>query len=255
MPPGEFFPAGTWDRMAAYLRSIPALVASVAPQPPQSLLIVSAHWDEPVPTTYAPPVPPTLLFDYHGFPDYTYKLAYPAPADTALAARVRSLLEDAGIASADNQTRGFDHGVFIPMMLAFPDARLPIAQLSLRSGFDAAAHLAVGRALAPLREQGVLLIASGLSYHNLRAIASPSHNAAAAEFDAWLAGVVTDPDPMVRNRALIEWDKAPGARAAHPTPEHLVPLLVAAGAAADAPGTRDYSDQILGKAVSAFRFG
>lgn len=255
MKPGEFFPAGTWDRMAAYLRGLPGL-AGTSP-PPRSILIISAHWEEPVPTTYAPAERPSqLLYDYYGFPAYTYELAYPAPADPVLAAEVRRLLyEGAGMETRENITRGFDHGVFIPLMLSYPGAQIPIAQLSLCAGYDPARHLAIGRALAPLRDEGVLIIASGLSYHNLRALANPAHDAGAAEFDAWLTATVTDPDGAARDRALLDWTAAPSAQAAHPQAEHFIPLLVAAGAAGPDPGYCDYSDRILGKAVSGYRFG
>src|SRR6185437_8502008 len=139
-------------------------------------------------------------------------------------------LASAGIASDEDAERGFDHGVFVPFLLAFPEATIPVVQLSLRTDLDPAAHLAIGRALAPLREQGVLIVGSGMSYHNLRYFRAdePRSNAASEHFDAWLTETVEAADPALRERRLIAWAEAPDARACHPESEHLLPLMVAA---------------------------
>ena len=152
-----------WDAMAAYLRGI----AASLPAKPRAILVISAHWETPRPTVMTAAHPP-MLFDYYGFPEHTYKLEYPAPGSPELASRVRALLADAGIASDADDARGYDHGVFVPFLLMFPDADIPIVQLSLRGDLDPAAHIAIGRALAPLRDEGVLIVGSGMSYHNLR---------------------------------------------------------------------------------------
>jgi aromatic ring-opening dioxygenase catalytic subunit (LigB family) len=143
--------------------------------------------------------------------------------------------------------------VFVPLLLIAPEADIPVLQLSLLEGLDPAAHLALGRALAPLRDEGVLIIGSGMSYHNLREFFAPHGGEASEAFDAWLTQVIADPDR--REAALCDWARAPGARACHPREEHLLPLMVAAGAARSEPGARTYADHIRGKAVSGFQFG
>ncbi len=237
-----------WDAMAAYLRGL----AADLPEPPKALLIISGHWETARPTLNVAAAPP-LLFDYYGFPEHTYQLTYPAPGAPDLAARVRDLMAAAGLPVAEEARRGWDHGVFVPLMLAFPEAATPVLQLSLQAGLDPARHLAIGRALAPLRDEGVLIVGSGMSYHNLAEFFGPRGNEPAARFDAWLTDAVAD--PARRDAALTAWSQAPGALAAHPREEHLLPLMVAAGAAGVEAGTRTYSDQIMGKALSGFRFG
>ena len=247
-PPGN---PHAWDAMAAHLRA----VAASLPDRPRAILVVSAHWETARPAV-ASVERPSMLFDYYGFPEHTYRLSYPAPGSPALASRVRELLEAAGIASDEDTSRGFDHGVFVPFLLAFPDADIPVVPLSLRADLDPAAHLAIGRALASLRDEGVLIVGSGMSYHNLREFWSthPRDVEAAGAFEAWLADAVESEAPA-RDARLVAWEHAPGAQNAHPRSEHLLPLMVAAGAANDDRGVRDYADRVFGKAVSGFRFG
>jgi aromatic ring-opening dioxygenase catalytic subunit (LigB family) len=245
----EWSPPDEWDALAAWLRGLPASL----PAPPKALLVVSAHWEEPVPTVMTGAQPP-LLFDYYGFPPHTYELTWPAPGAPELAARVSALLGEAGLGTAGDGQRGFDHGVFVPLLLAFPRAEVPTLQLSLRAGLDPAAHLALGRALAPLRAEGVLLIGSGMSYHNMRGFRSAGALAHSQRFDAWLGEAVAAA-PEEREARLARWAQAPSARECHPREEHLLPLMVMAGAAAGDPGTRVFQDQVLGAVVSAFRFG
>ena len=247
----EWEPRDTWDKLAAHLKGLRASL----PERPRAILVVSGHWETERPTVSTAERPP-LLFDYHGFPEHTYRLRYPAPGSPATAARVRELLAGAGIASDEEPARGYDHGVFIPFLLAFPDADIPVLQLSLREDLDPVAHLEIGRALAPLRDEGVLIVGSGMSFHNLRAFMaqSPDITAAAGQFDAWLTESVQSPE-RERDARLARWSEAPYARFCHPRAEHLLPLMVAAGAAGASPGTRDYSDLIFGKALSGFRFG
>jgi aromatic ring-opening dioxygenase catalytic subunit (LigB family) len=195
-----------------------------------------------------------LLYDYHGFPEHTYRLTWPAPGDPDLAARVIQLLAQNGIVSQPETTRGWDHGVFVPFKLVWPDADVPTVQLSLRRDGDPTAHLALGRALAPLRDEGVLIVGSGLSYHNLGNFFGAQGVADGEAFDAWLGDAVAA-DPDERERRLAAWRSAPGARASHPTPEHLLPLHVVAGAAGNDIGRRTFGDLLLGKPVSAFQFG
>jgi len=241
-------PPDLWDRMAAYLRGIDASLGAR----PKAVLVISAHWEAPVPTVNVLARPP-LLYDYYGFPEHTYRLTYAAPGSPALAARVRELLAKAGIASAEDSERGLDHGVFIPFKLIYPGADVPVVQLSLQQGLDPASHLAMGRALAPLRDEGVLIVGSGMSYHNLRELFNGADSRLAGEFDAWLAQAVVE--PAGRDDSLSAWSEAPGARASHPRSEHLLPLMVAAGAAEGERGKRTYHEKLMGKAISGFQFG
>jgi aromatic ring-opening dioxygenase catalytic subunit (LigB family) len=165
------------------------LVASTCPEKPQAVLVVSAHWETRNGPTVNTCAAPPLLFDYHGFPPETYELTWPAPGDPALASRVKTLLDNADFRTSEDATRGFDHGVFCPLKLAFPDADVPVVQLSLVEGLDPETHLAMGRALAPLRREGVLIIGSGMSYHNMGGFmgGDEAPKEASKEFDAWLA--------------------------------------------------------------------
>ncbi len=249
-PPG--LPRDLWDRMAAYLRGVDASVGVR----PKAVLVVSGHWETERPTVNTSPRPP-LLFDYYGFPEHTYRLTYPVAGSPTLARRVREVLAASGTPCDEEPERGLDHGVFIPFKLIYPDADVPVVQLSLNRNLDASTHLSLGRALAPLRDEGMLIVGSGMSYHNLRDLFSPDPRAmsAAAEFDAWLNEAVMESDPAARERKLAAWHQAPGARAAHPRPEHLIPLMVAAGAAGEDPGRRTYNQPLLGKPISGFQFG
>jgi aromatic ring-opening dioxygenase catalytic subunit (LigB family) len=248
-PPGG---PDLWQAMGAYLRGLDAAIGAR----PDAVLVISGHW-EAAPITINTASHPTLLFDYYGFPEHTYKLTYPVAGSPRLAARARALLESAGIASAEERERGLDHGVFVPFKLIYPDADVPIVQLSLHSSLQAGAHLDLGRALAPLRAEGVLIVGSGMSYHNLRRLSSDDSRTlrAAQQFDDWLNDAVTDPDTRARSEKLSVWDDAPGGREAHPTPEHLIPLMVAAGAAGADRGRRTYNERLMGKSISGFQFG
>jgi aromatic ring-opening dioxygenase catalytic subunit (LigB family) len=242
-------PADTWDRMAAWLRGL----AATLPARPTAMIVVSAHWEAPVPTVQTAAAPP-LLYDYYGFPPATYQLTWPAPGAPALAERVRGLLADAGMDSAGDGERGFDHGVFVPLKLVFPDADIPTIQLSLRRGLDPAEHLAIGRALGPLRDEGVYLVGSGMSYHNMARFNRKSSLAPSQRFDGWLAETVALAASQ-RDARLTAWSEAPAARDCHPREEHLLPLMVVAGAAGDDAGRVVFRDQVMGVAVSALEFG
>jgi aromatic ring-opening dioxygenase catalytic subunit (LigB family) len=239
--------------LTAYLEGI---VASL-PRRPRAMVVVSAHWEAPLATVTSSPRPP-LLFDYSGFPPETYRIAWPAPGEPQLAARVRALLEAAGFPTAADADRGFDHGTFVPLKLSFPEADVPAIQLSLLEGLDPQRHLALGRALAPLRDEGVLLVGSGMSFHNMRDLLGgatrEARTAKSAPFDDWLVRVVAG-DAGARDAELARWAEAPGARAAHPREEHLLPLMVIAGAAGDDRGRVAFRDTYGGFRVSAVHFG
>ncbi|HEY4157762.1 MAG TPA: class III extradiol ring-cleavage dioxygenase [Polyangiaceae bacterium] len=236
------------DELAAYLKSVSALPST----PPKAVLVISAHWEEPVPTVMSGAHPP-MLYDYYGFPPESYRISWPAPGSAELAARVQRSLESAGVHSAQNAERGFDHGAFVPLKLMYPNAEVPTVQLSLKRGLDPSEHLAIGRALAPLRDEGVFIVGSGMTYHNLRAF-NASSRAVSETFDAWLRETASA-EPAERDRRLTNWQQAPEARRVHPREEHLLPLMVAAGAAGADRGRVAYNGTILSLRISAYHFG
>ncbi len=195
---------------------------------PTAILMISAHW-EARPLAIGATTPRPLIYDFSGFPERFYRLTYPAPGAPALADRVRDLLRGAGVKFTEAPTRGLDHGTYVPLTCMYPDADIPVLQLSMPS-LDPAELLAMGRALAPLRDEGVLIAGSGFLTHNLRAMRSGTTPSWAAEFDAWTADVLVrrDIDALLDYRA-----RAPGVALSHPTHEHFAPMLVAAGAALD----------------------
>jgi aromatic ring-opening dioxygenase catalytic subunit (LigB family) len=242
---------GVWNKLEASLRALPREVGET----PRAILAVSGHWETTDFTVQTNPHPP-MLYDYGGFPDFTYHVQYPAPGSPEVAARVKELVEHAGFPVAEDARRGFDHGVFAPFFVAYPDADVPIVQLSIKHSYDPAEHLAVGRALAPLRDEGVLIVGSGFSFHNLRLL-GPSGAAPSREFDEWLTAALVGASPEERTRLLVDWAHAPSARVAHPAEDHLIPLMVAVGAAEHEPGIRSYHEDRLMGAVSSssYRFG
>jgi aromatic ring-opening dioxygenase catalytic subunit (LigB family) len=244
------FPRNELDALAGYLRS----VRSLPKTPPKALLVISAHWEEAVPTVSTSSAPP-MLYDYYGFPPESYQVQWSAPGAPALAAKVQQRLESAGFQTAADPKRGFDHGTFVPLKLAYPDADVPTVQLSLKEGLDPAEHLAIGRALAPLRDEGVFIIGSGMTFHNMRAFRDPRGAAPHAQaFDAWLreTGQLVASE---RDQRLAAWATAPSARMAHPREEHLLPLMVIAGAAGDDRGHIPYTGTLFGLPFSAYHFG
>ena len=247
-----------WMGLRDYLAG---LIASL-PERPRAILLISAHWIEPRFTVHSGDHP-GLLFDYYGFPEHTYSLRWDAPGAPDLAHRAADLLRDAGFDTGKENERGWDHGVFVPMKVALPDADIPVAQLSLarsasgNGDFDAALHIRAGQALAPLRDEGVLILGSGYSFHNLRLLGAPVGDVT-EEFDRALADVATDADPKRRADRLADWARLPHARTAHPPrgrEDHLIPLMVVAGAGSDDTGVQDYSKDTAGWTVSAFRYG
>jgi len=214
----------THDPTHQFLRELAAVTGT-----PKGVLCVSAHWEAAAPTLGAAPRPGTI-HDFFGFPDELYRIRYPAPGDPALAARARELLSNATL----DDVRGLDHGAWVPLSLAWPDADVPVVQLSVQSGLDAAHHLALGRALAPLRDEGILILGSGGATHDLRRAMLAQRNDATTiapdieAFEAWLVAHVTGGD----TDTLVAWTtEAPHPRRNHPTPEHFLPLFVPLGAA------------------------
>jgi aromatic ring-opening dioxygenase catalytic subunit (LigB family) len=241
-------PADTWNATKHFLEGF----AATLPEPTKAMVVISGHWEERAFTASAAAAP-RLIYDYSGFPEHTYQLTWPAPGAPSLAARVAELLKRSGLPSSVDPSRGFDHGVFVPLKVVFPEAQIPVVTLSLDTSLDPALHLAAGRALAPLRDEGVLIVGSGMSFHNLRAYIRPETRDRARAFDDWLTHAV-ESGSSERDELLSKWREAPNAIFAHPREEHLVPLMVAAGAGGAAPGKRIFNDEPMGAAISAYRF-
>jgi aromatic ring-opening dioxygenase catalytic subunit (LigB family) len=253
---------GPWPWIKDLLPGDPSILeASLAALPqqldttPQAILVVSGHWEAPDFTVQTNPNPP-MLYDYGGFPEFTYHIQYPAPGSPEVAARVSQLLEAADIPVRSDPSRGFDHGTFAPLYVMYPDAEMPVLQLSLKHGYDPETHLAAGRALAPLRDEGVLIVGSGLSYHNLRNF-GPGAQGPSHQFDAWLHQALLVEDLDERSHRLRHWEQAPSARASHPSEDHLIPLMVAVGAAESDAAVRTYHEDAYfgGVTASSFAFG
>jgi aromatic ring-opening dioxygenase catalytic subunit (LigB family) len=241
----------TYDKLEASLVDIKRQIG----QRPKAVLVVSGHWEEPQ-FMVSSGVAPGMIYDYGGFPAHTYEVKYPAPGDPALAQRVAELVNASGHKAGLDPMRGFDHGTFSMLYPVFPEADVPVVQLSIRQDYDPQAHLEVGRALESLRSEGVLIVGSGLSFHNLRQF-GPSGKLASHQFDEWLRHVLLELPPAERRAALLHWSEAPYARMAHPREDHLMPLFVALGAAENEPAALVYhEDDFFGSlAVSSFRFG
>lgn len=236
------------EKLIRFLRTIPESFDT-----PEAILVISAHWESPVPALTCGDNP-ALIYDYGGFPPETYQITYPAPGHPKLAKEIAGLLAASGMPVALDEQRGFDHGMFVPLKLMYPDADIPCLQLSLLNHLNAAAHIAMGKALAPLRKKNVLILGSGMSFHNLQAIFTPDlvteeeNNA----FEQWLqescTGTMSEEE---RGERLANWHRAPSALACHPRPEHLLPLHVCVGMAG-AAGEVVFDGEVMGRRVSGF---
>lgn len=229
-------------------------LAASFPQP-QAILVVSAHWEEAVPTITAHSNP-SLIYDYSGFPPESYAIEYPCPGDPALAREIQHLLAQREIAANLDEVRGLDHGVFVPLKIMYPAADIPCVQMSLVNTLNAAHHIAIGSALQNLAQHNVLVLGSGFSFHNMRAFFAPA-NAESLRlnevFENWLNSTCTNKKMTEpKRRGLLEnWATAPGARFCHPREEHLLPLHVCYGVA-QAPCTQMHSLTILNKKSSMY---
>ena len=221
---------------------------------PDAILVISAHWEENEATLLGGENP-SMFYDYYGFPEEAYEINYPAPGNPELANEVLELFNKANIPSRIDLQRGFDHGLFIPLKLMYPQADIPSIQLSLIRGLNARTHIALGNALRSLLNQNILVIGSGFSFHNLSAFfqqKTGALDAANEAFQDWLietcTASLTQPE---REQKLIEWQHAPFARYNHPREEHLLPLHVCQGMA-NKSAKLIFDDQILGKRAVAF---
>jgi 4,5-DOPA dioxygenase extradiol len=217
---------------------------------PRAVLMVSAHWETAVPMLSGNPLPETI-HDFGGFPPELYSLAYRAPGAPELATLCVALLKAAQIAAGVDDCRGLDHGAWVPLRWMYPDADIPVVQLSVQPGLGPAHHLQLGRALAPLTADGVLIVGSGHTTHNLRDWMAnarrPEPLKYVQAFSTWLAATLTahDTDALVAYR-----ERAPNAVRAHPTDEHFLPLFVAYGAAGENPRPERVVDGFLNGALA-----
>ena len=221
---------------------------------PDAILVISAHWEESAATLLGANSPP-MLYDYYGFPNEAYEIRYPAPGSPELAGRIAEMLDRNEIPVHIDHRRGFDHGLFIPLKLMYPQADIPALQLSLLRGLDPAAHIDLGKALRDLKHENILVIGSGFSFHNMQKFSRRGMLTADPEnddFQNWLVEVCSGQVPQSeREYRLIEWETAPSARYCHPREEHLLPLHVCAGMAGQ-KAKLIFNDHILGKRGVAF---
>ncbi len=245
----DWGPSDPFKGLADFLKSFSKNLG----RKPEAILVISAHWEEPEFTIQTNPKPP-MLFDYHGFPENTYKLNYPAVTSAKLILRTKELFRNAKVKLNEDPHRGYDHGLFVPFLLMYPDADIPIVQLSMKQNLNPTEHIEMGKILAPLRKENILIVGSGLSYHNLRQL-NDVHGFSKS-FDDWLAQT-TELTGEKREAQLINWENAPNARLSHPREDHLIPLMVIAGTAHENKATRIYNEKISNWKfwTSSFRFG
>ena len=243
-----------WRAMFVNLEASFVQMVKDLPERPKAILMISGHWEDDSFAVMSSPNPP-MVYDYSGFPPETFQIKYPAPGAPDLAVRAADLIRAAGLPVRLDASQGFDHGCFVPAYVMYPDASVPVFQVSLRKGYDPAQHFALGRALAPLRDEGVLILGSGLSYHNLR-LFGPDAKIPSEAFDAWLADTMAA-SPKDRTKRLLDWERAPYARTCHKEEDHFVPLFAALGAAEGETATMIYHDTGLfgGVTASSYRIG
>jgi 4,5-DOPA dioxygenase extradiol len=222
---------------------------------PNAILVISAHWEADQPTITSG-VFPSLLYDYYGFPKESYEIKYPVPGSPKLADKIFNLLKEAGIEAKLDDQRGFDHGLFVPLKMMFPEANIPCVQLSLVNSLHPKEHIQVGRALANLRKNNVLIIGSGFSFHNIKEFFAPSTNETQImneSFERWLIDTCsnTQYSEEEREQRLINWASAPAARYCHPREEHLLPLHVCYGVVGRA-AKKVFEMEVMGKMASAY---
>jgi len=241
------------EEMIDFLKNIAPTLGT-----PSAIVLISAHWeeDEVVVTSGKNP---SLIYDYYGFPDEAYDIKYPAPGDPVLANKIFNLLQKNGIKARLDEQRGFDHGMFVPLKIMFPDAKIPCVQLSMVNSLDPNLHIEIGKSLSALREEKVLIIGSGFTFHNMSEFFSKNvddSDAKNAAFGRWIIDTITDSNDLSlteRQTRLIEWSKAPFARYCHPREEHLLPLHVCFGVA-NSVANLVFDGKIVGKKTSAFKW-
>jgi aromatic ring-opening dioxygenase catalytic subunit (LigB family) len=238
------------EEMVQCLKEIAATI-----EKPSVIIMVSAHWEESSPTITLG-ANPELIYDYYGFPPESYTIEYPCPGEPSLAGQIAKRFAEAGIDARLTGERGFDHGLFVPLKIMYPEADIPCVQLSLLKSLDPAEHIKMGQALQTLGDQSLLIIGSGFSFHNMNAFFAPDTDetrAMNAAFDNWLLETCQSPDlgEEERMQRLVHWASAPSARYCHPREEHLLPLHVCYGFAASAC-TKSFELHILNKKASMY---
>jgi len=238
-------------KMVEFMKYLPKLLKK-----PEVIVVVSAHWEEQVVTVLSSPNP-KLIYDYYGFPKEAYEIRYPAPGNPEFASKIVSLLNRCEIKSNLDNERGFDHGLYIPLMLMYPDADIPSIEISLAKGLDPSFHFEIGNALSELMNENVLVIGSGFSFHNMKEFIwdeSKREDKANDFFQDWLIKTCIQSVPLYdRKEQLANWEHAPSARYCHPREEHLLPLHVCAGIAGESmQATKVFDDYILGKRAIGF---
>lgn len=240
------------EKMVSFLKEIATALGE-----PSAILVISAHWEEEQ-ATITSNSSPKIIYDYFGFPAEAYTIQYAAPGDPKLANEIYALLTASGIPARLDEQRGFDHGLFVPLKLMYPQARIPCIQLSLLKNLNPRLHIALGKAIASLREKNILIIGSGMSFHNLKTFFSNNIDSSKENdaFDEWLIETCANPaiSSEEREKRLIEWEKAPFARFCHPREEHLLPLHVCYGiACAGTPIAKViFNNEVMGKKVTSF---
>lgn len=240
------------EHLVPFLKSISQLTAE-----PSAILIISAHW-EAQQASLTSGKQPHIMFDYGGFPDEAYHLQYPVSGQPALAQEIYQLIKKSGMEVKLEPKRGFDHGVYVPLKLIYPEAHIPCIQLSLIKGLKPDEHIALGKILAGLRQKNVLIIGSGMSFHNLRLFFRPEQESyqKSKAFDLWLIDTCTNASLSIEEKEhrLIAWKKAPYAEYCHPREEHLLPLHVCFGAASKDTPTASviFNEVFMGVVISGF---
>jgi aromatic ring-opening dioxygenase catalytic subunit (LigB family) len=243
------------EDLVAFLKEIPKTITE-----PSAILIISAHWEEPQ-ATITSGDQQSIIYDYSGFPPEAYEIQYPASGNSELAQEIGNLVRRDGIEVKLDAERGFDHGMYVPLKLMYPEAQIPCLQLSLLKSFDPSEHIALGKTLASLRNKNVLIIGSGFSFHNLKLFFQPEKETyeKSIAFDKWLVDTCSNSNLSVsqREQQLIAWGKAPYARHCHPREEHLLPLHVCFGAASmETPIAKViYNGDFMGARTSGLQWG
>lgn len=223
-----------WDEghreMVGCLKEIAASL-----QRPSAIIVISAHWEEEV-CTITSGEKPSLLYDYYGFPEESYTIKYPCAGEPVLARHLYNLLAEEGLVARLDDQRGFDHGLFVPLKIMYPESDIPCIQLSLVDSLNPTEHLRIGKAFEKLAYNNVLVIGSGFSFHNMKAFFTPESDDSITmneSFEEWLLTTCSSPelDEQERTKRLVQWEAAPFARYCHPREEHLLPLHVCYGIA------------------------
>ncbi len=246
------FVDGMREQFALTEREMRALPQRL-PRKPAAILVITGHWEEER-LAVSSAAHPGMEYDYAGFPAHTYQITYPAPGSPVLARRIQDVLEHAGFPVRQDDHRGFDHGTFVPLGLMYPEAEVPVVMLSLKKSYDPREHIRIGAALRPLRDEGVLIIGSGLTYHNMRGFGRDDATPVAEAFERFLSHAITR-ERDERNALLAQWERAPQARAAHPKEDHLLPLMVVAGAAGADRGHTVFKDHAMKVPMASYEFG